>query len=44
MIDFLQIVYVVIGSLVTLSPFLWLLGSLIVCACAIFGIRFILWR
>lgn len=44
MIDFLDIVYIVISSLVSLAPFWWLIGSIIVCACAVLSIRLIKWR
>lgn len=41
---FLSYVSSVIFSLIFLDPFLWFLGALIVCACAVLSIRFVLWR
>lgn len=40
----LDIVTFVVTSLVSLSPVIWLLGSIIVCACAVLTIRLLYWR
>lgn len=44
MTDLLDIVYIVISSLIIFAPFWWLIGSVIVCACAVLTIRLINWR
>lgn len=44
MSDLLDIVEIVITSLPNLSWFVYLMGAIVVCACAAFTLRLLYWR